>query len=89
MNPDDPPSHLSRISTPWSLMRRAHKDSGACASSAQRLLVQRYCGAVFRYLRGALKDEEAALELLQEFVLRFSVVISAAPAQSPGVSAIT
>jgi RNA polymerase sigma-70 factor (ECF subfamily) len=35
------------------------------------LLIQRYCGAVYRYLRGALRDEEAALDLFQEFVLRF------------------
>jgi RNA polymerase sigma-70 factor (ECF subfamily) len=33
--------------------------------------MQRYCGAVYRYLRGALHDEEAALELFQEFALRF------------------
>jgi RNA polymerase sigma-70 factor (ECF subfamily) len=35
------------------------------------LLLQRYCGAAFRYLRGALRDEDAALDSLQEFVLRF------------------
>jgi len=35
------------------------------------LLLQRYCGAAYRYLRGALRDEDAALDLLQEFVLRF------------------
>jgi RNA polymerase sigma-70 factor (ECF subfamily) len=35
------------------------------------LLLQRYCGAAYRYLRGALGDEDAALDSLQEFVLRF------------------
>jgi len=35
------------------------------------LLLQRYCGAAYRYLRGAVGDDDTALELLQEFVLRF------------------
>jgi RNA polymerase sigma factor (sigma-70 family) len=66
-----PRPHLSRISTPWTLVRQAHAGSEAGAATAQRLLIQRYCGAVYRYLRGALHDEEAALDLLQEFVVRF------------------
>src|SRR5262245_54162473 len=71
MDPAPPRLHLSRISTPWTLVRRAHGSSGDCAADALRLLLQRYCGAAYRYLRGALRDEDAALELLQEFVLRF------------------
>jgi RNA polymerase sigma-70 factor (ECF subfamily) len=35
------------------------------------LLIQRYCGAVYRYLQGALHNEEAALDLFQDFVVRF------------------
>ena len=66
-----PRSHLSRISTPWTLVRRAHGDAEDRAAHALRLLLQRYCGAAYRYLRGALRDEDAALDLLQEFVLRF------------------
>src|SRR6516164_4564410 len=66
-----PRPHLDRISTPWTLVRQAHAGSEAGAAIAQRLLIQRYCGAVYRYLRGALHDEEAALDLLQEFVVRF------------------
>jgi RNA polymerase sigma-70 factor (ECF subfamily) len=71
MDPDSPRPHLSRISTPWTLVRLAHAGPEADAASAQRLLLQRYCGVVYRYLRGALHDEEAALDLFQEFVLRF------------------
>jgi RNA polymerase sigma-70 factor (ECF subfamily) len=71
MDPDPPRSHLSRISTPWTLVRLAHAGAEASAPSAQRLLLQRYCGAAYRYLRGALRDEDTALDLLQEFVLRF------------------
>jgi DNA-directed RNA polymerase specialized sigma24 family protein len=66
-----PRSHLSRISTPWTLVDRAHGGAADCAAGAQRLLLQRYCGAAYRYLRGALRDEDAAFELLHEFVLRF------------------
>jgi RNA polymerase sigma-70 factor (ECF subfamily) len=71
MDPDRPRSHLSRISTPWTLVRLAHADSEAAAAGAQRLLLQRYCGAVYRYLLGALRDEDVALDVFQEFVLRF------------------
>jgi DNA-directed RNA polymerase specialized sigma24 family protein len=71
MDPAAPRPHLSRISTPWTLVRRAHGGAGECAADALRLLLQRYCGAAFRYLRGALRDEDAALDSLQEFVLRF------------------
>ncbi len=71
MDSAQPGSHLSRISTPWSLLQRAHGDAEDAAAHAVRLLLQRYCGAAYRYLRGAIGDEDAALELLQEFVLRF------------------
>jgi RNA polymerase sigma-70 factor (ECF subfamily) len=71
MDPASPRPHLSQISTPWTLVRLAHADSEDSTAAAQRLLIQRYCGAVYRYLRGALHDEEAALDLFQEFVLRF------------------
>jgi RNA polymerase sigma-70 factor (ECF subfamily) len=71
MDTDSSQPHLSRISTPWTLFRQAHEDAEPAARTAQRLLMQRYCGAVYRYLRGALHEDEAALELFQEFALRF------------------
>jgi RNA polymerase sigma factor (sigma-70 family) len=71
MDQAPPGSHLTRITTPWTLVRRAHGGAGDGAAGALRLLLQRYCGAAYRYLRGALRDEDAALDLLQEFVLRF------------------
>src|SRR5262245_45019956 len=71
MDTDLPRSHLSRISTPWTLLGRAHGGGEDRDAHALRLLLQRYCGAAYRYLRGALKDEEAALDLLHEFVVRF------------------
>ncbi|HEY6562858.1 MAG TPA: sigma-70 family RNA polymerase sigma factor, partial [Pirellulaceae bacterium] len=34
-------------------------------------LLHRYCGAIYRYLLGAVRDADAAEELSQEFALRF------------------
>jgi RNA polymerase sigma-70 factor (ECF subfamily) len=62
---------LSRITTRWSLVCQAHSGSKQTASEAQLRLLQRYGGAIQRYLLGALRDAEAAEELSQEFALRF------------------
>lgn len=62
---------LSRISTMWTLVYQSHAVPADAATTAQRLLMQRYHGSVYRYLLGALRDEDAALELFQEFALRF------------------
>jgi RNA polymerase sigma-70 factor (ECF subfamily) len=70
---DDRQEHqvrLSRISTRWTTFFQAHASADG-AVTAQHALVQRYSGAVFRYLLGALRDEDAAEELTQEFALRF------------------
>jgi DNA-directed RNA polymerase specialized sigma24 family protein len=40
-------------------------------NQAQHLILERYGGAVYRYLLGALRDVAAAEELYQEFALRF------------------
>lgn len=68
MNDDD--LHLSQIQTAWSMVRRAHGDHTAL-HAAQRSLLDRYGGAVRRYALAALRDEEAADEVYQEFALRF------------------
>ena len=62
--------HLSRIQTAWSMVRRAHGDHTAL-QSAQQALLERYGGAVRRYALAALRDEDAADEVFQEFALRF------------------
>jgi RNA polymerase sigma-70 factor (ECF subfamily) len=69
---DQDNERLSRIVTLWTKVRQAH-DSGDSRVSreAQRVLMERYCTAVHRYLLGALRDEEAADELFQEFAVRF------------------
>lgn len=62
--------HLSRILTAWSMVRRAHGDHTA-VHAAQRSLLDRYGGAVRRYALAALRDEDAADEVFQEFALKF------------------
>jgi RNA polymerase sigma-70 factor (ECF subfamily) len=62
---------ISHISTCWTLVFEAHQGQAVAASRAQQELVQRYSGAVYRYLLGALRDADAADELSQEFALRF------------------
>ena len=64
-------SRLSQISTQLSLLFRAHEGPGQEASAAQMELLQRYCGAIYRYLRSAVPQPEIAEDLCQEFALRF------------------
>jgi RNA polymerase sigma-70 factor (ECF subfamily) len=62
--------HLSQIQTLWSMVERAHGDHTAL-QSAQQALLDRYGGAVQRYALAALRDEDAADEVFQEFALKF------------------
>jgi RNA polymerase sigma factor (sigma-70 family) len=71
MQPANPNSHLSQITTLWSVVNEAHGPDAEAASAAREQLLRRYGGAVKRYLLGALRDTEAADELTQEFALRF------------------
>ena len=61
--------HLSRISTIWTVLRQAHDGPPDAATAAQQLLLQRYGGAVHRYLSAVLQDAHAADDLTQEFGL--------------------
>jgi RNA polymerase sigma-70 factor (ECF subfamily) len=62
---------LGQISTAWSVVCRAHQGRQDDGVSARHALLERYSGAVYRYLLGALRDGDAADELSQEFCLRF------------------
>lgn len=62
--------HLSRISTQWSVVFEAHRAVAGKATAAQHQLLERYSGAVFRYLLGAVRDPDVAHDLCQEFALR-------------------
>ena len=71
MNTDVSTERLSQMKTHWTLLFRAHQESGDAASAAQRELLLRYHGAAFRYLLGVLRDPAAAEELTQDFAVRF------------------
>jgi RNA polymerase sigma-70 factor (ECF subfamily) len=60
---------LSRISTMWTVLRQAHDGPADAATAAQHLLLQRYGGAVHRYLSAVIRDSHAADDLTQEFGL--------------------
>jgi len=64
-------ARLSRIVTLWSVVRQAHDGPRDAVQAAQRELLERYGGAVRRYLLASLRNEDAADEVFQEFALRF------------------
>jgi RNA polymerase sigma factor (sigma-70 family) len=61
---------LSLISTLWSLVCRAHQGPAEAVNAAREQLLERYQGAVHRYLRKVLHDPDAADEVFQEFALQ-------------------
>ena len=71
MGEQEPADRLTLIKTHWAMLFQAHQDLGDAASAAQRELLLRYYGAVYRYLLGILRDPAAAEELTQEFAVRF------------------
>jgi RNA polymerase sigma-70 factor (ECF subfamily) len=62
---------FSQIDTVWSQVRRAHDQAATAAGQAQQELLDRYGGAVRRYALAALRNEDAANEICQEFALKF------------------
>src|SRR5262249_49413819 len=60
---------LSRISTIWTMLRQAHDGPAGAATAAPQVLLQRYGGAVHRYLLAVVGDSHAADDLTQEFGL--------------------
>jgi RNA polymerase sigma-70 factor (ECF subfamily) len=63
--------NLANTTTLWSLVREANDGPEEAAHRAREELLERYKGAVYRYLLGALRDPYAADDLAQEFFLRF------------------
>jgi RNA polymerase sigma-70 factor (ECF subfamily) len=63
--------HLSQLSTLWSVMCQAHQGPEEAMRTARQRLLERYGGAVRRYLAGAVRERDAGDELFQEFALRF------------------
>jgi RNA polymerase sigma-70 factor (ECF subfamily) len=71
MERDELDQHLSWIDTHWTVVFQAHRGPAESATAAQRALMERYGGAIHRYLLGSLRDPDAADELAQEFAVRF------------------
>jgi RNA polymerase sigma-70 factor (ECF subfamily) len=71
MDPSGGDANLSRITTMWTLVRQAHRGQGETAVPAQRQILDRYGGAVRRYLQAAVGNSDAANDLFQEFAARF------------------
>jgi DNA-directed RNA polymerase specialized sigma24 family protein len=71
MQQDSLGDRLSHISTLWSVVCRAHQEPVEPMRSAQQQLIDRYGGAIRRYLHGALRDPDAVDEVYQEFAVRF------------------
>ena len=53
------------------MMQEAHGSQTSRAASARSVLVQRYLGAVYRYVLAIVRDVSLADELCQEFSLKF------------------
>ena len=71
MGEDTPNQRLSVIATQWSLLQQAQGEAEAEARAARSQVLERYGGAVRRYLAGAVRDPEVADELFQDFAIRF------------------
>src|SRR5262245_14983917 len=62
---------LKCIETSWSTVYRAHQGDGDDVVSAKQMLLQRYYHPIYRYLRGMIRDGDAAEDLTHEFAVRF------------------
>jgi RNA polymerase sigma-70 factor (ECF subfamily) len=71
MKHEELPKRLSQIKTEWTTLHQAHWGTPEEAAAARSVLMQRYCGAVYRYLLSAVRDPSVAEDLTQEFALRF------------------
>lgn len=65
------PDRLSVIVTRWTLLQQAHGEGQDHARIAQEELLNRYGGAIRRYLLGCTRNADQADELYQEFAVKF------------------
>jgi RNA polymerase sigma-70 factor (ECF subfamily) len=70
MQAEDFDMRLNQVSTQWSLIWRAHQGQPDVARSARQQLLNRYGGAVRRYLLKVVHGPDAADEVFQEFALQ-------------------
>jgi RNA polymerase sigma factor (sigma-70 family) len=62
-------NNLHEIGTQWTQVHQAFLGNGDAAARAQGELMQRYGGAIRRYLQAALRDQTAVDDLTQEFAV--------------------
>lgn len=67
----DDRDRLSRISTQWTMLLDAHRSRAPDVRPVRAELVQRYLGAVYRYLLAIVRDVDVADELCQQFAVKF------------------
>jgi RNA polymerase sigma-70 factor (ECF subfamily) len=70
VQPENAKERLSLIPTLWSLVYQAHQGPTAALHPARQQLLERYGGAVHRYLCKVLHDPDAANEVFQEFAVQ-------------------
>jgi DNA-directed RNA polymerase specialized sigma24 family protein len=70
MEGDAADQRLSQLSTAWTTFFRAHAGAADEGQAARRRLLELYGVPVYRYLRAAVREPDAADELYQEFALR-------------------
>jgi RNA polymerase sigma factor (sigma-70 family) len=61
---------LSQITTRWSLIFGADPARRTAAQAAQQAIVERYGGAIYRYLMSVVKKHDLVDDLCQEFAVR-------------------
>ncbi len=64
-------SRLSQLTTRWSIIFQACHGPDRADQAAQAQVLERYCGAIFRYALRVLGDPDLADEACQEFAYRF------------------
>jgi DNA-directed RNA polymerase specialized sigma24 family protein len=64
-------SRLSQLTTRWSIIFQACHGPEVAAQAAQAAVLERYCGAIYRYVLRVLGDPDLADEACQEFAYRF------------------
>ena len=61
--------HLSQIVTMWTVVFKAHQAKHASLTAAQAALLERYAGAIYRYVLAMVRDPNIADDLAQDFAL--------------------
>lgn len=69
METDDFDERLSRITTLWTLHRKAHTPDASTAARGE--LLHHYRVAAYRYVLAMVRDRDIADDLAQDFALRF------------------